>query len=58
MKELVTCSKSLKNKKESMDESGLSKNHSKSIRYRLRVQQNKEADSAIKEYKKKEFNAS
>lgn len=32
------------------DESLLSKNHSKSIKYRLRIQQEKEADEEINEY--------
>lgn len=32
------------------DESGFSKNHSKSVRFRIRVQEEKEAEQAIKEY--------
>lgn len=33
-----------------IDDSGLSHNHSKSIKYRLRIQQEKEADEEINEY--------
>ena len=33
------------------DDSGLSKNYSKSVKFRLRVQQAKEADKLIKEFK-------
>lgn len=36
------------NKKDTDD--GLSKNHSKSVRFRLRVQQDKEAREQLKEY--------
>lgn len=44
--------KKLKSKKsDKQDDSGLSKNHSKSVRYRLRVQQEQEAEHEIKEYK-------
>lgn len=32
------------------DDSGLSLNHSKSVKFRLRVQQQKEADMDIKQY--------
>lgn len=32
------------------DEAFLSKNHSKSVRFRLRVQEEKEADNEIKEH--------
>ena len=38
------------NKEEKKDDSGLSKNHSKSVKFRLRVQQQKEAEEEIKEY--------
>lgn len=43
--------KSRSKKLDKQDESGLSKNHSKSVRYRLRVQQEQEAENEIKEYK-------
>ncbi len=33
------------------DDSPLSHNHSKSVKFRLRVQQDKEAEELIKEYK-------
>lgn len=44
-----------KYKKQDMkDESGLSKNNSKSVRFRLRVQTEKEAEDEIKKYLKDE----
>ncbi len=54
MNELITCmSKSKKNLpgNKLKDDSGLSKNHSKSVKYRLRVQQQKEAEETIKQFK-------
>jgi hypothetical protein len=37
------------------DDSVFSKNHSKSVKYRIRKQQEKEADDAIKEYDDEDF---
>lgn len=54
MSELIICmSRSKKNLPGTKlkDDSGLSKNHSKSVKYRLRVQQQKEAEEVIKKYK-------
>lgn len=52
MSELITCTKKSKSKKkEFTDDSVLSKNHSKSVKYRLRVQQQREAEDDIKEFK-------
>lgn len=52
---MSTSDKQLKSKKlEKKDESELSKNHSKSIRYRLRVQEEREAVDEIKEYQDSE----
>lgn len=39
-----------KKKKNKEDDSGLSRNHSKSIRYRLRIQQDLEAAKEIEDY--------
>ena len=41
-----------KNKKELNDDSGLSKNNGKNVKYRLRQQQDKESIEEIKEYGK------
>jgi hypothetical protein len=43
--------KNKKNNNQPPDESLLSKNHSKSVRFRIRVQEEKEAEDEIKEYK-------
>ena len=43
-------SKKVFKKEEKTDDSLLSKNHSKSIRYRLRVQRDKEAEQELKEF--------
>lgn len=52
MKDSTTFTKNLRTKKkEAPDDSVLSKNHSKSVRYRLRVQQEREAEQIIKDYK-------
>ena len=40
-----------KSKIKRSDDSELSKNHSKSVKYRLRIQQQKEADKLIKDFK-------
>lgn len=48
MKELNTSTKNFSRKKEKNED--LSKNHSKSIRFRIRVQKDKEAKDEIKEY--------
>lgn len=42
--------KNNKKKREINDDSGLSKNNSKSVKFRLRVQQDKEAEEELKEY--------
>ena len=48
---MTTSEKKFKSKKpEKQDESGLSKNHSKSVKYRLRVQQEHEAKDEIKQF--------
>lgn len=48
---MSTSEKKFKSKKqEKQDESMLSRNHSKSIRYRLRVQQETEAEDEIKQF--------
>lgn len=52
MKSLKTSTDKSKIKRS--DDSELSKNHSKSVKYRLRVQQEKEAEKLIKEYKVKD----
>lgn len=55
MNVLITCmSRSKKNQPGNSlkDDSVMSKNHSKSVKYRLRVQQQKEAEEVIKKYKK------
>lgn len=44
-----------KSKNKLADESALSRNHSKSVRFRLRVQQELEANNEIKEYKDEEI---
>jgi hypothetical protein len=41
-------------KKNKEDDSGLSKNNGKSVRYRVRKQQEQEADQEIYEFKKQE----
>ena len=43
-----------KSKIKRSDDSELSKNHSKSVKFRLRVQQEKEAEELIKEFKSKD----
>jgi hypothetical protein len=53
MKESNTFTKNLKNKKARLpDWSVNSNNHSKSVRFRVRIQQGKEADEEIQEYVK------
>lgn len=48
---MSTSEKKYKSKKaEKQDDSALSRNHSKSIKYRLRVQQEHEAEDEIKQY--------
>jgi hypothetical protein len=42
--------KNNKKKRDMNDDSGLSKNNSKSVKFRLRVQQDKEAEEELKEY--------
>ena len=37
-------------KEDKKDDSGMSKNHSKSVKFRLRVQEQREAAEEIKEY--------
>lgn len=51
MKDSNTYTKKFPTKKELKDDSVFSKNNSKSVRYRLRVQQAKEAEELIKEFK-------
>ena len=46
----MTNSKNRPPTKKQEDSAGLSKNHSKSVKFRLRVQQQKEATETIKEY--------
>jgi hypothetical protein len=46
----LEASKTLKDKKKNKDD-GLSKNHSKSVRFRLRIQREKEATEEVKEFK-------
>ena len=48
-------SKTSTDRNEKNDDSGLSKNHSKSIRYRLRIQQDKEAEEELKEFERDEL---
>jgi hypothetical protein len=48
---MITLGKKFKtNKRELDDDSYLSKNHSKSVRFRLRVQEEAEAEEEIKDY--------
>ena len=51
MKNSTTSTNKLKTKIERKDDSELSKNHSKSVKYRLRKQQEREAEELIKEFK-------
>lgn len=54
---MTTSGKKFKSKKtEREDDSVLSKNHSKSVKFRLRVQQEEEAEKEIKEYQDTEIN--
>ncbi len=41
-------------RKEKSDDSGLSKNNSKSVRFRLRIQEEREANDELKEFAKDE----
>lgn len=43
-----------KSKIDKKDDSELSKNHSKSVKFRLRVQQEKEAEELIKQFKQQD----
>ena len=50
MKDYSTSSKISKTKPERQDDSPLSKNHAKSVRYRIREQKWKEAEEELKEF--------
>lgn len=43
-----------KKKMNKTDDSGLSKNHSKDVKYRIRIQEEHEAEQEIKEYEQSE----
>ena len=56
MSDSTTFVKKFKTKRELKDDSVFSKNYSKSMKYRLRVQQAKEAEELIKEFKDEQTN--